>query len=405
MMSDEIKRILITGMGVVSPFGTGLDAFWEGLVAGRDGITPIESFNTADYRVKAGGVVHETSFDFPEDLSLAEADLAVQFCARALREALENAGLTHYDLDASQAALVLSTNFGQSGIYHELYERYARDGVLDEAGLRRSLFEHTAACLGDLWGIHGPRAMLSLSCASGNAALSYGTELIRRGRADVAVCGGYDLISEFAWSGLLVLRTMTTKKIMPFDKERSGTVFGEGAGVLVLESEEHAHARGIEATVELAGHHTNNNAYHLTAPDKDGRQLVVAMKAALADANVAPDEVDHVNAHGTGTRYNDKTETAAIKAVLGKHAGGVPVNSIKSMIGHLMGAAGAVEAVATVRAVETGVVPPTINFQTPDPECDLSYVTSGTEEHEVRCAVSNSSGLGGCNSVIVLRRT
>jgi 3-oxoacyl-(acyl-carrier-protein) synthase len=246
--------------------------------------------------------------------------------------------------------------------------------------------------------------MISLSCASGNAALAYACELLRRGRAEIALAAGYDLISEFAWSGLIALRTMTTGKIAPFDRNRSGTIFGEGAGVMVLETEERARARGFIPRVELAGHHTNNNAFHLTAPDKDGASIALAMKRALEDADCSPQEVDHVNAHGTATRYNDKTETAAIKTVLGKRAHEIPVNAIKSMTGHLMGAAGIVETIAAARTIETGIVPPPINFETPDPDCDLHYCTSGAEKHDVKRAVSISSGLGGCNSVIVLRR-
>ena len=397
-------RVLITGMGAVTPMGVGVDVLWEGLTRGRDAIRPIERFDTTDYRVKSGGVVGETAFDFPEDPGIARMDLGLQFCARAVREAVESAGLARDDLAQSNAAMVLATNFGNAQAYQDLYQASLTDASADPDALARSLLSFAPAFLGRLWGITGPRAMVSLSCASGNAALAHATELLRRGRADVAVVGGYDVISEFAWSGLLALRTMTTGRITPFDKNRSGTIFGEGAGVMVLETEAHAKARGAEARVELAGHHTNNNAYHLTAPDKEGAAIVRAMKHALRDAGVNPDKVDHVNAHGTATKYNDRTETAAIKIVLGPRAYDVPVNSIKSMIGHLMGAASIVETIAAVRTVETGVVPPTINFETSDPDCDLNYCISGAQTHEVNCALSNSSGLGGCNSVVVVRR-
>lgn len=398
------ERVVITGMGAVSPFGTGVEALWEGLTAGRDAIRPIERFDTTDYRVRVGGVVQDTRFDFPEDPNLAEHDLALRFCARAVREAVESADLARNDIAASDAAIVLATNFGQAEAYQGICESSFQDAALDAEGLRQSLLEFAPSLLAGLWGVSGPRAMISLSCASGNAALAYATELLRRGRAELAVVGGYDLISEFAWSGLIALRTMTTKKIMPFDRNRSGTLFGEGAGVMVLETETHAAARGAKASVELAGHHTNNNAFHLTAPDKDGAAIVRAMGLALEDAGCRPEQVDHVNAHGTATAYNDRTETAAIRTVLGNRAYEIPVNSIKSMIGHLMGAASIVETIAAARTIETGVVPPTINFETPDADCDLHYCTSGAETREVRCAISNSSGLGGCNSAVVLRR-
>ena len=401
----DSQRVVITGMGAVTPFGTGLDVLWENLVAGADAIRPIERLDNDAYRVKSGGTVPDTSFDFPECPALSEYDLGIQFCARSVREAVESASLTRDDLAASDSAIVLSTNFGQAESYQELCETSREDGEVDPEGLRQSLMEFAPSLLAGVWGITGARAMLSLSCASGNAALAYATQLLRMGRAEVAVVGGFDLVSEFAWSGLLALRTMTTKKITPFDANRSGTIFGEGAGAVILETEQHAKSRGVEPRIEVAGVHSNNNAHHLTAPDKEGAQIVRAMRCALEDAGCAPDEVDHVNAHGTATKYNDKTETAAIKAILGDHAYDVPINSIKSMTGHLMGAASIVETIVAARTIETGIVPPTINYETPDPECDLNYCTSGAENHDVKCAISNSAGLGGCNSVIVLRRS
>jgi 3-oxoacyl-(acyl-carrier-protein) synthase len=404
-MSTE--PIVITGMGAVTPFGVGVDVLWDNLVAGNDGLRPIERFDASDYRVKVGGCVPEAdirAMDFPEDPGIASKDLGLRFSARAIREALGAAGLAQDDLLKGDAALVIATNFGPAEACEELYAAAACGAECDCATLRESLLDYATVYLADLWGMTGPRATLSLSCASGNAALGYATDLLRAGRARIAVACGVDVIGEYAWSGLLALRTMTTDKVRPFDKTRSGTIFGEGAGAVVLETKSHAKARGAEPRVELAGHHSNNNAFHLTAPDKDGASIVRAMMRALEDARVGPGEVDHVNAHATATKYNDAAETAAIKTVLGKRASEIPINGIKSMIGHLMGAAGIVETIVAARTVETGIVPPTINFTTPDPACDLRYCTSGAEKHDVRCAVSNSSGLGGGNSVVVLRR-
>ncbi len=404
-MSSE--PVVISGLGCVSPFGLGVDLLWESLVAGKDGIHPIERFDPAEHRVKVAGMVPESAvaaMDFPEDPTLRSADLGLRFSAWAVREALTSAGLTQSDLPPADTALVMATNFGPAEACEEMYASAAYGTEPDEEAIRESLLGHATACLGNLWGIAGPRVTLSLSCASGNAALGYATDLVRAGRAKVAVVCGYDVISEYCWSGLLALRTMTTDKVRPFDKNRSGTIFGEGAGAIVLETKSHARSRGREARVELAGHHTNNNAFHLTAPDKDGSSIVRAMMRALEDARVGPGEVDHVNAHATSTKYNDASETAAIKAVLGKRASEIPVNGIKSMIGHLMGAASIVETLVTARTIETGIVPPTINYQTPDPDCDLHYCTAGAEKHDVRCAISNSSGLGGSNSAVVLRR-
>ena len=404
-MSNE--PVVITGMGCVSPYGLGVDLLWESLVAGKDAIHPIERFDAAESRVKVAGMVPEATLaamDFPEDPSLATADLGLRYSAWAVREALGAAGLTQSDLPPADTALVMATNFGPSEACEEMYASAAYGTEPDAEALRESLLGHATAYLAGLWGINGPRATLSLSCASGNAALGYATDLVRAGRAKVAVVCGYDVLSEYCWSGLLALRTMTTDKVRPFDKGRSGTIFGEGAGAVVLETKSHAKSRSRDPRVELAGHHSNNNAFHLTAPDKDGASIVRAMMRALEDARVGPGEVDHVNAHATGTKYNDAAETAAIRTVLGKRASEIPVNGIKSMIGHLMGAASIVQSIVAARTVETGIVPPTINYQTPDPECDLHYCISGAEKHDVRCAISNSSGLGGSNSVVVLRR-
>jgi len=404
-MSGE--PVVITGMGAVTPFGVGVGALWDGVVAGKDAIRPIERFDTAEYRVKVAGIVSESDVrgtDFPEDPSIATRDLALRFSARAIREAIESAGLTQSDITAADAAIVIATNFGPADACEELYAAAPYDSGADPETLRESLLDFATTYLGDLWGARGPRATLSLSCASGNAALGYATDLLRAGRAKLAIACGVDVISEYAWSGLLALRTMTTDKVRPFDKNRSGTIFGEGAAAMVLEPKPLAKARGAEPRVEIAGHHSNNNAFHLTAPDKDGASIVRAMMRALEDARVGPGEVDHVNAHATATKYNDAAETAAIKAVLGKRAAEIPVNGIKSMIGHLMGAASIVETLVAARTIETGIVPPTINYETPDPACDLNYVTHGAEKHNVRCALSNSSGLGGGNSVVVLRR-
>ena len=220
----------------------------------------------------------------------------------------------------------------------------------------------------------------------------------------MVLVGAYDAITEFAWSGLIALRTMTAGKIRPFDAERDGTIFGEGATCLVLESAESARRRGVTALAEVAGYATNNNAFHLTAPEKDGRSIARAIARALADAGVNPDEVDYVNAHGTATRYNDVTETRAIKEALSDRARQIPVNSTKSMVGHMMGAASAAEAVATIQTLRTGIVTGTINYENPDPDCDLDYVPNEARDVNCDAVLTNSFGFGGQNIALLLRR-
>ena len=378
-------RVVVTGMGVVSSVGVGVDAFWSALCAGRSGIKPISRFDTTDYTFQRAGEV--PGFDN------SNHDLATAFMMAAAKEAWGQSGL----VGTGECGVVLATNFG--GITSaEQCLGGADDGELDEYSFQRAA-DHVCEELA----IRGPRQVLSLSCASGSAAIGCAVGLIRSGQAARVLVGGYDAISRFAWSGLSVLRTMTKDEIRPFDKTRAGTIFSEGSAALVLESADSAAKRDAPVLAEVAGYALNNNAYHMTAPSKDGAGSAAVMKAALRDAHIDPGDVDHVNAHGTGTKYNDVTESQAIRAVLGEHADKVPTTSIKSMIGHMMGGAGTVEAVATVMSIKHGIVPPTINHVEDDPECDLDYPFDGAIERDVRVAISNSAGIGGCNAALVLR--
>jgi len=265
-------------------------------------------------------------------------------------------------------------------------------------------FMEAANTIAELWQCNGPVTSLSLSCSSGVSAIGYGTDLIKSGKCDKVIAGGYDAISRFAWAGLGVLRTMTQDKIRPFSKNRSGTLFSEGAGIVVLEEMEAAKARKTEIIAEVAGFGFNNNAYHMTAPAKEGKGLADAMSTALKESGLKAEEINHINTHGTGTKFNDVTETQAIKSVLGEHASNVPITSIKSMTGHLMGAAGAIETIASAMSIQTGKIPPTINYEEPDPECDLPLPTDTVLTKEVNNVISNSSGIGGNNAALVLRK-
>ncbi len=417
-MPESSKRVAVTGMGIVSPLGNDIQTFWNALCAGKDGLGQITSCDLSGFPIQQGGQVSGISLP-PELLAKIRVDDRCQLMVvSAVKQAINQAGLPVNVAQASclcknpeetriagkmpalhsKTAVVFSTNFAAAGTL---------DGDLGLATpwTKGDLgFETATDLVADIWNLSGPRTTLSLSCSSGAAAIGYGADLIRSGRADYVIAGGYDAISRFAWAGLSLLRTMTEDKLRPFDKNRAGTLFSEGAGIVVLESFESAKLRNSQMLAELCGFGFNNNAYHMTAPPQDGKGIADTMEMALKEAGILPEMVDHVNTHGTGTQLNDLTETAAIKQVLGKHAYDVPITSIKSMIGHLMGAAGSVEAIASVLTILNGRIPPTINMTEPDPECDLPIPTAGPLDKQVKVVISNSSGIGGNNVSLVFRK-
>jgi 3-oxoacyl-[acyl-carrier-protein] synthase II len=398
------RRVVITGLGVVSPIGLGVERFWSALVGGLAGIRDITRFDTAGYAYSRGGEVPD--FVFPDELCPAGGmpDLAVQFLLVAAREALREAGVDVDRINRDAAGVAISTNFGGVGSVDGFLAEWPEGPAAGTARFGEYDFQRGADSVADLQDLRGPRGVLSLSCSSGTAAIGYAAGLVRSGRADLMVTGGYDALTRFCWSGLSALRTMSKDAVRPFDKGRDGTIFSEGAGVLVLESLEHARARGARIHAEVAGYGFNNNAHHMTAPDGDGAGSSRVMRMALDDAGIEPDRVDHVNTHGTGTRHNDSAETAAIKTVLGDRAARVPITANKSSIGHMMGAAGAAEAIASVLTIRDGVIPPTINYREPDPECNLDCVPNVKRKAAVSTVISNSAGIGGCNAAVVLAR-
>ena len=301
-------------------------------------------------------------------------------------------------------ALVLGTNFGAMDCGRRFFDSLAAGSPDTAEYFRGYRFSRPVEDVAAALGFKGVRCLVSLSCSSGNAALGRGAELIRSGEAEIALTGGFDSISELSWAGLVALRTMTDGLVRPFDRRRDGTIFSEGAAMLMLESLESARRRGAPILAEFLGCWMNNNAYHMAHPDKSGESIAKAMRLALDDALLPPDAVDHVNAHGTGTKYNDSVETLAIKNVFGPRAYKIPIVSIKSAIGHVLGAASAMEAVASVMTLREGVIPPTLNLEEPDPECDLDYVADGPRKSAVNVVLSNSSGIGGANCAVVLGR-
>lgn len=390
-----MRRVVVTGMGAVTCLGRSVEATWRGLIENRSGLSRIEKFDPSGLRNEVAGEVKGV---FPGD-----GDPAGRFALAACEEAVQAAGLNDSQNEPDRAGVICSTNFGGADSW-EKWVACRRDGEGDPADLAQFDFAVPCRLIAERWNLRGPATTLSLSCSSSAAAMGLALDLIRAGRADVMLAGGHDTLSYSSLAGLSILRTITTDEIRPFDKRRSGTIFGEGAAMLVLEEIEHARARGAPIIAELLGYGVNNNAYHFTAPDKGGEGLRHVLEAALDDARVAADQLDYINAHGTGTPYHDVAETVAIKTALGDHAHRIPVSSIKAATGHVMAGAGALESIVTILAMRDGVVPPTLNYGEADPDCDLDYVPNEARAHDVKIAASVSSGIGGNNAAVVLGR-
>jgi 3-oxoacyl-[acyl-carrier-protein] synthase II len=412
-LSNSPPRVVITGIGPVTPVGVGVDSFWDGLIGGRNGIGPIERFDPSDLPVRLAGEIRD--FQPTDWMDLKESrrtDRFVHFAVAAARLAHEDAGKP--DFEPERTGVVLASGIG--GIESLLTQHE----VLLNRGPGRvspfmvpSLMANAAAGQVAMhFGLTGPNTCVVTACAAGAHAVGEGYRLIRDGLADVVLVGGTEAaivpitVAAFAQMQALTRNPDPETASRPFDAERSGFVLGEGACMLVLEREDIARARSARLHAEVAGYGASADAYHITQPDPAGTGAALAIRTALRDAGEEPEAVGYVNAHGTSTPLNDAAETAAIKAALGEDVGGrVPVSSTKSMTGHLLGAAGAVEAAATALAISHGVLPPTIHYRTPDPDCDLDCVPNEARRVEgLTLALSNSFGFGGQNAVLALRR-
>jgi 3-oxoacyl-[acyl-carrier-protein] synthase II len=390
-----IERVVITGLGALSPLGVGVAALWDGLLAGRSGIRPVQAFDTSAYDCHLGGEVPD--FD---PLAFMSADVArrlgrtSQFGIAAGRMALADAGLEAPN--AERTGIILGTTMGE---VQEIEAHYTAGAP---ACLRKYPVAQIAAAAARVLGLAGPNAVIPTACAAGNYSIGHAADLLRDGRADAMLAGGVDVMAEIQYVGFGRLRSMAPDVPRPFSAGREGMMVSEGAGVLVLERAEDALARGARSYAEVLSYGLSCDAHHMTAPHPDGAGAYAAMAAALAEAGLAPDRVSYINAHGTGTLANDKIETLAIKRLLGEHAYRVPVTSIKSMLGHTMGAASALEAVVTALIIHHGKIPPTAHYLGPDPDCDLDYVTDGPRNVAVEVALSNSYAFGGNNACLVL---
>lgn len=407
-------RAVITGMGVVSPVGNNLEEFWNNLIEGKSGIGLLTRFDTTDLPTKVAGEVKD--FEPTDWISKKESrhmDRFAQFAIAAAKMALQHSGLDLEKVDKERAGVVMGCGIGGVTTFEEQKEVLMAKGSgrITPFFVPMLISNMAAGHISIEFGFQGSSMTIVTACASATNAIGEALRIIQRGEADVVLCGGTEApITSLAFAGFCAAKTMSTEKenpeqaSRPFDKRRSGFVMGEGSGVLVLESLEHAEARGAHIYAELAGYGSTSDAYHITTPVPGGAGAARAMRLALKDAAVSIEDVDYINAHGTSTGPNDSTETAAIKTVFGSYAPKLAISSTKSMTGHLMGAAGAIEAIICALSIERGAIPPTTNYGEPDPECDLDYVPNIARKQEVAVAMSNSLGFGGHNATIVLKK-
>lgn len=410
------RDVVVTGLGAVAPNGIGIENFWEGITEARSGVDYMDRFDTEDFPVKFAATVDD--FDPEEHFTRREVnrmDTFVQFGLVAAEEALETAGYDVEDpeYDPKRTGVILGSGIGGIHTIEEQHKKFLDRGPrrISPYLIPKLIINMVAGQVAIRYNCQGPNKSVVTACATSAHGIGDATRLIQYGEADVMVAGGSEYgTSPLGFGGFCAIKALSTrndepqKASRPFDKERDGFVMGEGAGAVVLESREHAEERGAEILAEVKGYGQNCDAHHMTAPREDGSGAVECMELALEDGGVDPDRVDYINAHGTSTPLNDKSETKAIRQVFGDHADELKVSSTKSTTGHLLGAAGAIETVACTLALQRGVVPPTANYENPDPECDLDYVPNEKEEHEVEVTLSNAFGFGGHNATLVLEK-
>jgi len=408
------RRVVVTGLGCISPVGNTVKETWESLLAGQSGAGPITHFDASKHKTRFAAEVK--GFDGVALFGPREArkmDRFTQFATAVAMEAIDHSGLKIDDTNRNRIGVVIGTAIGGIGTMMEQAD------VMHERGADRvspflipmMIGDGAAGMLAIRTGVRGPNMSIATACATGNNAIGEATEMIRRGVADVMIAGASEAaIVPLAMAGLNVMGALSTRNdepilaSRPFDKNRDGFLMGEGAGVLILEELEHAQARGAKILAELTGYGATDDAYHISAPAENGAGAALSMKAALENANLTITDIGYINAHGTSTPLNDKSETAAIRTIFGEQAYKIPISSTKSMTGHLLGASGAVEAVACVMAIREGMLPPTINYETPDPECDLDYVPNQQRKVSPQHVMSNSFGFGGHNATLVISR-
>ena len=407
------RRVVVTGLGMVSALGTGVQKNWEAVCSGKSGIGPITKFDASPFPSQIAGEVKDfRSEDFMDKQQVRRFDIFIHYAIASARMAMEDSRLTINSGNSNRVGCL--TGSGLGGL--NMLEHYHK--VLLEKGPRRinpffipgMIANMAAGQIAIEFGAKGPNISVETACAASCHAVGESFRMIREGIADAMITGGSEaVITPLALGGFCSMRALSTrnhepeKASRPFDLERDGFVMGEGAGMLILEELTHALERGAEVYAEMAGYGLSGDAYHVSAPEPDGEGAISCMDMAIKDAGIEPKDIDYINAHGTSTKLNDLSENKAIKTLFGGYAHKLAISSTKSMIGHVLGGAGGIEAVYTVLAIKHGIIPPTINYETPDPECDLDYVPNVARRAEVRTAMSNSFGFGGTNACLVLK--
>ncbi|MGZ8867931.1 MAG: beta-ketoacyl-ACP synthase II [Thermoanaerobaculia bacterium] len=408
------RRVVVSGIGMISPLGVGNDANWQGLLEGRSGIGPITKFDASEYACRiAGEVKGFNAEDWIEKKEVKKSDTFIHYAIAAAQMAATDAGLDTSKEDGDRVGVIIGSGIGGLPLIEEMHKK-----LLERGPSRMSPFfipglivNLAAGHISIRFGCKGPSSAPATACATGAHAIGDSARIIRYDEADIMFAGGSEaVISPLAVGGFAAMRALSTRNdepqraSRPFDLERDGFVMGEGAGIVILEEREHALARGAKIYCELTGYGMSSDAYHITAPAEDGSGMARVMNRALKDAGLQPTDIEYINAHGTSTPVGDKTETVAIRKVFQDHAYKLAVSSTKSMTGHLLGAAGGLESAIAALAVKEGILPPTINYENPDPACDLDYVPNKARKVDVRHVMSNSFGFGGTNATLIFSR-
>ncbi len=410
----EKIRVVVTGLGALTPNGNTVPEYWDALKSGQSGIDHISYFDTEGFSVKIAGEL--TGFDpnqYLEPREIRKLDNFSVFAIVAAQEAMTHANINMDSIDSHRVGVILGTGVGGIQTLEDQHQSLLNRGPrrVSPQFVPKMIANIAAGQVAIRFGLQGPNQTVISACSSATDAIGIALRLIQAGDADMIVAGGTEAsITPLTIAGFANMKALSTRNddptsaSRPFDKDRNGFVMGEGAGIIILETEEHAKSRGATILAELAGYGATDDAHHITQPAPGGKGAIRAMRRCIEDAGIQPENVDYINAHGTSTPFNDKTETAAIKEVFGANAANLKISSTKSMTGHLLGASGGIEAVATVMAIQHGLIPPTINYTTEDPECDLNYVPNTALKQDVNIVMSNTFGFGGHNGVIAFRK-
>ena len=408
-----MKRIVVTGLGLITPIGNNTETTWKNLINGKSGIDKINSFDVSAYPSKIVGEVKDFQCDVVDSKALRRMDKFVQFALQASDEAIKSSRLDLEKENKERIGVIIGAGIGGLRVIEQQHSILLSSGPNRVSPLLIPMLipDMAAGQVAIHFGLKGPNFATVSACASGAHALAVSYELINAGRADIIIAGGTEsCITPLGLAGFCTMKALSTKNEQPekasrpFDKMRDGFIMGEGAGIVVLETEEHAKNRNAKIYAEFIGYGMSCDAYHITAPDSEGYGPYLSMKSAVENSHIDISEIDYINAHGTSTQLNDKSETKAIKKLFGEKAYNIPISSIKSMVGHQLGAAGAVEFIVSILTSIYGVIPPTINQEFPDPECDLDYVPNKAREKDIQIALSNSFGFGGHNISLAIKK-